>query len=120
MEPSFVSLVSGDGVEFVLPVAVARRCGFVARILAASRFAPGAPAAGADAAASPAVRLELPDIHSSVLDVLCQFVAEAHAKAGAAGAPLDMAAALAHLDPGIPEDRAFVLELLVAADYLSC
>lgn len=154
----FVVLVASDGTEFVLPVAAAKRSGFVSRILYASQVSAqnqplignsihqeAAAAAAADSSSSivpsssppqqeqqqrlqrtvapcHAIRLDLPDIGPSVLDVICQFICEAHDQASQRPdeEPLDMSRALAFFDPALAEDRMFVMELMVAADYLSC
>jgi hypothetical protein len=134
-DPDYVTLVSSDGCEFVLATRAARRSGFVARILAAQRLQPledaswsGARARAQQQVPQPSglargpscVKLPLPDVHSSVLDVVCHFLSEADAHADARRGPLDVSRALAFLDPASAEDCAFVSELLVAADFLSC
>lgn len=152
----FVTLVSSEGTEYVLPVAAARRSGFVTRILHAhdisernrkrnaellrsqQHAATSSAVISADAdegdieTATGALRLELPSISASVLDLICHFLAaseHSHQQDVAAAAagdghvknpPLDFSSALAFFDPSYNADRVFVAELMMAADYLAC
>jgi hypothetical protein len=106
---SFVTLISSDNTEFTLPLSAAKRSGFVSKILKVSNDNNNNN-----------VRLPLPDIHSSVLDIICQFLAKADLKASSSNnnERLDVSSALMHFDPNNQHDRQFVMELMMACDYL--
>lgn len=79
-----------------------------------------------DSSDSAAFTLPLPDIHSSVLDIIVQFLCEAEnsyqnsRRAGLANyKPFDVSSALTRFDPNDEKDRLFVMELMMACDYLA-
>jgi hypothetical protein len=133
---SFVTLVSSDNVEFVLPVGAAKRSGFVSRILKASKIVNKRNNENQDAAAPDTENnkqqsnfsLPLPDINSSVLDIIVEFLCDAEnsyqnrKRIGGVAEdgfkPIDVSSALQRFDPKNESDRVFVMELMMACDYL--
>ena len=144
--PEIITLLSSDDIEFCLPLAAAKRSSFLARIINVTtvNLATGNKSTTSsstsqknnkdqdenDNSASSSSSLQLlnkiplPNIRSDVLDVIVHFLCEAEnsyqnaKKAGRKYAPLDVSSSLAKMDPSNSNDRNFVMEMMMACDYL--
>jgi hypothetical protein len=131
MTSQFVTFISSDNTEFTLPLSVARRSGLVSKILKALTLEQQQQKKSAEEEEQH-LKIPLPDIHSSVLDIICQFLAESDLTTTATKnqnnekgvetqqqKKLDVSSALMHFDPNNSHDRQFVMEFMMACDYLS-
>ena len=104
-----VTLISGDGVRFDVPLRVASVSGMLRALLSrGGGFAEGRAGAGGGGAGGPTVTL--PEISGAVLERVVAYMQYKLANSAGAGAPI----------PSFDIPPELALQLLVAANYLDC
>lgn len=107
----YVSLASGDGFEYIISRQAAQHAEAIKSKLEAHERSSGTQSMHV------VTRVNFPEVKGRVLEMVAQFLC---AREASGGVYMSSFSPLTALDPTQNEDRQLVIELLLAANFLSC